>query len=75
MATPSDIRITPYWSVEQVAEALDVHSRTVRRWIHAGLLPAVRVGSLLRISDAELQAFVKRAAVTDGAAKREPHEA
>jgi excisionase family DNA binding protein len=33
-----------YLSVEQTAAALEVSPRTVRRWIHAGTLTAIKMG-------------------------------
>jgi excisionase family DNA binding protein len=45
-------------SVEQVASALGVHVRTVRRYIHEGRLRATRIGRLYRIPAAELGALV-----------------
>lgn len=44
-------------SVEQVASALGVHVRTVRRYIHEGRLRATRIGRLYRIPAAELSAL------------------
>jgi excisionase family DNA binding protein len=50
--------------VEQVAQRCSVSSRTTRRWIEAGALRTHRLGSLVRISEEELAAFL--------AAHREP---
>lgn len=47
-------------SVEQVASALSVHVRTVRRYIRDGRLRATRIGKLYRIPAAELAAFAGR---------------
>jgi excisionase family DNA binding protein len=44
-------------SVEQVASALSVHVRTVRRYIRDGRLRATRIGKLYRIPAVELAAF------------------
>ena len=33
------------WTVEQVAAYLQLHPETIRRWIRAGKLAAVRLGS------------------------------
>jgi excisionase family DNA binding protein len=54
-------------SVEQVASALGVHVRTVRRYIHEGRLRATRIGRLYRIPAAELGAMVG-----EGARERDP---
>jgi excisionase family DNA binding protein len=47
-----------YYTINAVAEALDVSSRTVRRWIANGALAAHRLGGALRISEADLRAFL-----------------
>ena len=45
-------------TVDEVAEALGVHRRTVRRWIERGDLPAHRVGPrLLRVRVEDLEAL------------------
>jgi excisionase family DNA binding protein len=56
-------RITPtslprLLSVEEVAAVLSVSQKTVRRKIDAGVLPACRVGRLLRIQRAELERYI-----------------
>jgi excisionase family DNA binding protein len=47
-------------SVEQVASALGVHVRTVRRYIHDGRIKATRIGKLFRIPAAQLSALMGR---------------
>ena len=47
-----------YYTIKAVAEALDVSTRTVRRWIANGALAAHRLGGALRISEADLRAFL-----------------
>ncbi|HET6531802.1 MAG TPA: helix-turn-helix domain-containing protein [Actinoplanes sp.] len=49
-------------SVEQVAEQLGLHVRTVRGYIRDGRLPAVRIGKQYRIAPADLAAFTGRPA-------------
>lgn len=60
----SDIQITRYWSVDEVAQSFGCHANTVRRWVASGLLPALKVGGLIRIAESEVQAFIQRARVT-----------
>lgn len=48
------------YSVEQVAEVLGLHVRTVRGYIRAGRLPAVRIGKQYRIARADLAALTGR---------------
>ena len=47
-------------SIAKVASLLDVSEKTVRRLIDAGDLVVHRVGRQLRISEADLAAFVAR---------------
>lgn len=49
------------FSIETVAAMLDVSPKTVRRWISAGELPVHRLGRQIRISEADLAAFIARA--------------
>jgi excisionase family DNA binding protein len=49
-----------FFTVANVAESLSVSTRTVRRWIDAGELIAHRFNGVLRICDADLQAFLAR---------------
>ncbi len=44
-------------SVEQVAEYLQVHEQTVRRWIHNSELPAARAGRQFRIDPEDVERF------------------
>lgn len=44
-------------TVEQAAAQLDLHPKTVLRYIHEGRLPATRIGKAYRISRARLNAF------------------
>ncbi|MET7806266.1 helix-turn-helix domain-containing protein [Micromonospora chersina] len=55
------------YSVEQVAELLGLHVRTVRGYIRAGRLRAVRIGKQYRIARADLDALTGRPAPAAGA--------
>lgn len=46
-----------FYTIEQIAECVGVCDRTVRRWIENGLLVAYRFNGLVRISEADFQAF------------------
>ncbi|MRH89939.1 helix-turn-helix domain-containing protein [Nocardia sp. SYP-A9097] len=48
------------YSVEEVAERLGLHVRTVRGYVRDGKLPAVRIGKQYRIAHADLEAFTGR---------------
>jgi excisionase family DNA binding protein len=47
-----------FYTIEQIAESLDASTRSVRRWIANGLLTAHRINRLVRISEADFQAFL-----------------
>ena len=47
-------------SPTEVARRLGVSRRTVRRWVAAGVLPAYRVGGVIRIHPEELARFLER---------------
>jgi excisionase family DNA binding protein len=48
------------YSVEQVAERLGLHVRTVRGYVRDGRLPAVRIGKQYRIAQEDLEEFTGR---------------
>ena len=47
-----------FFTIDEVAEMLSVSTRTVRRWIDRGELVAHRFGAAVRISEADLRAFL-----------------
>ena len=57
-ATSSTIAPPGFYSVDEVANSLCYSTRTIRRWIKAGLLRAHRFGRTLRISHNDLQDFL-----------------
>src|SRR5215212_10147029 len=56
------------YSVEQVAERLGLHVRTVRGYVRDGRLKAVRIGKQYRIAQADLDVFTGRPAAVQRAA-------
>jgi excisionase family DNA binding protein len=48
------------FQLEEVAELLGVHPESVRRWIRAGKLKAMKAGRQYLISRTDLQAFWKK---------------
>jgi excisionase family DNA binding protein len=50
--------LTKLRTINETAEILNVSSRTVRRFIDCGALPIHRLGRLVRISDADIAAFL-----------------
>jgi excisionase family DNA binding protein len=51
---------TSLLSVDQVAEILKLHVRTVRNYVRDGRLPATRIGKQYRIALQDLEAFTGR---------------
>jgi excisionase family DNA binding protein len=47
-----------FLTISQVAERLNVTTRTVRRWIKKGDLPVHRFGGVVRIAERDLLAFI-----------------
>ncbi|MEV4074528.1 helix-turn-helix domain-containing protein [Nonomuraea fuscirosea] len=45
------------YTVEQVADLLGLHVKTVRNYVREGRLPAVRIGKRYRIAKEDLEAF------------------
>ena len=48
-----------FHSIQEIADCLQVCDKTVRRWIEAGDLVAHRFGRQWRISDDDLESFLK----------------
>ena len=49
----------PFLTVAEVAEILRLNQQTVRNWIDAGSLPAVRVGRRVRIRRSDLDRILE----------------
>ena len=47
-----------FFTLDEVADRLQVSTRTLRRWIAAGELKAHRLGGVVRISGEDLRAFL-----------------
>jgi excisionase family DNA binding protein len=47
-----------FWTLDQVAQRLGVHTFTIRRLCWAGKLRVTRIGAAQRISEGELQRFI-----------------
>ena len=58
------------YSVEQVAESLGLHVRTVRNYVRDGRLKAVRIGKQYRIARADLDALTGQKAAAAGSRNR-----
>lgn len=58
------------YSVEQVADRLNLHVRTVRGYIRSGRLRAVRIGKQYRIAASDLDALTGQAPVVPSVARQ-----
>lgn len=61
------------YSVDQVAELLGLHVRTVRNYIRDGRLKAVRIGKQYRIAQADLEALTGQPAAPAGSPQGARH--
>lgn len=50
-----------YYSLHEVADLLSVHYQSVRAWVKAGKLRAVKLGKVYRVSKEALHEFTKGA--------------
>jgi excisionase family DNA binding protein len=53
-------------TVPQVAEQFQVTAQTIRNWIDAGVLPAVRVGRAFRVRGEDVDALLEVASAKSG---------
>jgi excisionase family DNA binding protein len=58
MAVKTDQPNSKLYTIQQIAECVDASTRTVRRWIEKKRLVAHRFNGLVRISEADFQAFL-----------------
>ena len=49
----------PFLTTQEIAELLKVREQTVRNWIHAQELRAVKLGREFRVAVKDLEAFVE----------------
>jgi excisionase family DNA binding protein len=61
------------YSVEQVAERLGLHVKTVRNYVREGRLKAVRIGKQYRIARSDLEAMTGRPEPPPEPVRRERH--
>ncbi len=57
--TPSATVIPPVLTVRIVAHEHHVSTKTVRNWIEAGIIPAYRIGRVIRMRRSEVEAALK----------------
>ncbi len=53
----------PLYTIERVAELLNLHVKTVRAYVRSGRLKATRIGKQYRITRADLEAFAGTSAI------------
>jgi excisionase family DNA binding protein len=58
--------LTKFYSVPEVAEALQVHPGTVKNWIYEGRLCAIRAGRQLRVSEESVKKFISSSGTPGG---------
>jgi excisionase family DNA binding protein len=58
------------YSLDQVAERLGLHVRTVRAYVRTGRLRAIRIGKQYRVAPEELEAIVGDSNTPDAVAQR-----
>jgi excisionase family DNA binding protein len=61
------------YSVDQVADLLGLHVRTVRNYVREGRLKAVRIGKQYRIARDDLEAFTGRPVTAPEGVRRRRH--
>ena len=49
----------PFLTLRQVAHQLNISRRTAVRWIEAGLLPAYRFGTVIRVRPQDLEDVIR----------------
>lgn len=49
-----------YYTIEQISKLLNMHPKTIQRYIREGKLSAVKVGKAWRISGHDLSIFIER---------------
>jgi excisionase family DNA binding protein len=64
MTSQKPLPIPRLLSIAAVALHLGVSVKTVRRLVHEGRLPSLRVGRQIRISEIDLAAFLARSRAT-----------
>lgn len=51
--------VEKYYSVEQIAEMIDIHPKTIQRYIREGKLRAQKIGKSWRVTGHDLSTFVE----------------
>ncbi|NLK88301.1 MAG: helix-turn-helix domain-containing protein [Clostridiaceae bacterium] len=59
-----------YYTVEQISEILNIHPKTIQRYIREGRLPAVKIGKSWRITGHDLSVFIEGEGSMGSASKK-----
>jgi excisionase family DNA binding protein len=59
-STPNHGERMKFFTIAEVAEIVEVATRTVRRWIKSGELSVHRFGTAVRVAEKDLKAFIAR---------------
>jgi excisionase family DNA binding protein len=57
--------LSAFYAIDEVAQHLKLHVKTVRQYVRDGRLKATRIGKQYRIATADLEAFTGRADLPD----------
>lgn len=60
-----------YYAVEQISEMLNIHPKTIQRYIREGKLRAIKVGKSWRVNRHDLRVFLESLDVRSSASKAE----
>lgn len=58
--TPEDMSGAVFLTIAEVADRMRVSKMTVYRFVHGGELPAVRVGRSFRVTEEDLNEFLRK---------------
>jgi excisionase family DNA binding protein len=58
--------VADYLKIPELARRLDVSEKTARRYVKAGVLPSTFIGGAYRVTEVDLEAFLRGAEVKPG---------
>jgi excisionase family DNA binding protein len=64
-----------YYTVEQISELLDIHPKTIQRYIREGKLRAVKIGKSWRVTGHDLSLFTEHGGAAPGETARNHDQA
>jgi len=60
MISKKGSEVMEYYTVKEVAELLKVHEQSVFRWLRLGKLESDKIGGVIRITQEQLDNFIKK---------------